>query len=226
MDCPATKISHMDRRRSGCSACFSGSCVTWAMLRAEPSWSTTCLAERYPCTCAELARELRRHSCPTLSCPQTRPFASNFKAATTTIPIVTLTADPMPADLYQALHDLAAISPASVSMQEPKFWANAWRFSWTSPQNCPMLVTLHRNASWEGSSGTAAREAGGRAGITLAGEPMNSVNEQEYKRVFNSLKDERVDGILVSDESEQFTYRRLLVELAAKTPHSCNLRVS
>jgi len=31
------------------------------------------------------------------------------------------------------------------------------------------------------------------------------------------MEHERVDGILVSDESEQFTYRRLLVELAAKT---------
>ncbi len=46
---------------------------------------------------------------------------------------------------------------------------------------------------------------------------MNSFNEQEYQRVFNSMEHERVDGILVSDESEQFAYRRLLVELAAKT---------
>jgi len=51
----------------------------------------------------------------------------------------------------------------------------------------------------------------------LAGELMSTFNEQEYQRVFNSMEHERVDGILVSDESEQFTYRRLLVELAAKT---------
>ena len=31
------------------------------------------------------------------------------------------------------------------------------------------------------------------------------------------MEHERVDGILVSDEGEHFTYRRLLVELAAKT---------
>jgi hypothetical protein len=31
------------------------------------------------------------------------------------------------------------------------------------------------------------------------------------------MEHERVDGILTSDESEHFTYRRLLVELAAKT---------
>jgi len=31
------------------------------------------------------------------------------------------------------------------------------------------------------------------------------------------MEHERVDGILVSDEAEQFAYRRLLVELAGKT---------
>ena len=46
---------------------------------------------------------------------------------------------------------------------------------------------------------------------------MSGFNEQEYQRVFNSMELERVDGILVSDESEHFAYRRLLVELAAKT---------
>jgi putative ABC transport system substrate-binding protein len=71
--------------------------------------------------------------------------------------------------------------------------------------------------NWEGVTGAAAREASGRAGISLAGEPMVSFNEHEYQRVFNSMEHERVDGILVSDEPEQFTYRRLLVELAAKS---------
>jgi putative ABC transport system substrate-binding protein len=46
---------------------------------------------------------------------------------------------------------------------------------------------------------------------------MCGFNEQEYQRAFNSMELERVDGILVSDEGEHFAYRRLLVELAAKT---------
>ncbi len=71
--------------------------------------------------------------------------------------------------------------------------------------------------SWERALGAAVREASRRLGTSLAGEPMSSFNEQEYQRVFNSMEHERVDGILVSDESEHFAYRRLLVELAAKT---------
>ena len=70
------------------------------------------------------------------------------------------------------------------------------------------------------------REASRQLGISLTGEPMSSFNEQEYQRAFNSMEHERVDGILVSDEGEHFAYRRLLVELAAKTRISCNLCVS
>jgi putative ABC transport system substrate-binding protein len=61
------------------------------------------------------------------------------------------------------------------------------------------------------------REASRRLGISLNGETMCGFNEQEYQRAFNSMELERVDGILVSDEGEHFAYRRLLVELAAKT---------
>ena len=61
------------------------------------------------------------------------------------------------------------------------------------------------------------REASRQLGISLAGEPMSTFNEQEYQRAFNAMEHERVDGILVSDEGEHFAYRRLLVELAAKT---------
>ena len=81
--------------------------------------------------------------------------------------------------------------------------------------NARFLVS---QTSWEGVSGAAVREASARAGISLAGELMSSFNEQEYQRAFNSIDSEQVDGILaVSDESKQFTYRRLLVELTAKT---------
>ena len=71
--------------------------------------------------------------------------------------------------------------------------------------------------NWERALGAAVREASGRLGISLKGETMSSFNEQEYQRAFNAMEHERVDGILVSDESEHVTYRRLLVELAAKT---------
>ena len=51
---------------------------------------------------ADLARDVVTTH-PDLIFSQTRPFASNFKAATTTIPIVTLTSDPIAGGLVSSL---------------------------------------------------------------------------------------------------------------------------
>ena len=42
-------------------------------------------------------------------------------------------------------------------------------------------------------------------------------NEAAYQRVFNSMAQDRVDALLVSDEGEHLAYRIVLVELAAKS---------
>ncbi len=144
-------------------------------------------------------------------------LALNFKAATTTIPIVATTADPIALGLVSSLArpggNITGVSvDAGIEVLAKRL---ALLLEATSKlSNARFLVS---QLNWEGVVGATAREASRRAGISLAGEPMSSFNEQEYQRVFNSMEHERVDGILVSDEAEQYTYRRLLVELAAKT---------
>ena len=64
----------------------------------------------------------------------------------------------------------------------------------------------------------AAREAARRAGISMTGALLGTTfNEAAYQRVFNSMAQDRVDALLVSDEAEHLTYRIVLVELAAKS---------
>jgi putative ABC transport system substrate-binding protein len=165
---------------------------------------------------ADLARDVV-NTHPDLIFSQTTRFALNFKAATTTIPIVTLAADPIAGGLVSSLArpggNITGVSvDAGIEVLGKRL---ALLLEATSKlSNARYLAS---QLSWEGFSGAAVREASGRAGISLAGEPMSSFNEQEYQRVFNSMEHERVDGILTSDEAEHVTYRRLLVELAAKT---------
>ena len=165
---------------------------------------------------ADLARDaVNTH--PDLIFSQTTRLALNFKAATTTIPIVTITADPIAGGLVSSLArpggNITGVSvDAGIEILGKRL---ALLLEATSKlSNARFLVS---QLNWERFVSAAVREASGRLGISLAGEPMSSFNEQEYQRVFNSMEHERVDGILVSDESEHFTYRRLLVELAAKT---------
>ena len=168
--------------------------------------------ERY----ADLAREVV-NTHPDLIYSQTTRLALNFKAATTTIPIVTTTADPIAGGLVSSLArpggNITGVSvDAGIEVMGKRL---ALLLEATSKlSNARFLVS---QLSWERALGAAVREASRRLGTSLAGEPMSSFNEQEYQRVFNSMEHERVDGILVSDESEHFAYRRLLVELAAKT---------
>jgi putative ABC transport system substrate-binding protein len=168
--------------------------------------------ERY----ADLARDVV-NTHPDLIFSISTRLALNFKAATTMIPIVASTADPIALGLVLSLarpggNITGVSSDAGIEVLAKRL---ALLLEATSKlSNARFLVS---QLNWEGVAGATARDASERLGISLAGEPMSSFNEQEYQRVFNSMEDEHVDGILVSDEPEQFTYRRLLVELAAKT---------
>jgi putative ABC transport system substrate-binding protein len=165
---------------------------------------------------ADLAREVV-NTHPDLIFSNSLRLALNFKAGTTTIPIVTVTADPIAGGLVSSLArpggNITGVSvDAGIEVMGKRL---ALLLEATSKlSNARFLVS---QLNWERVLGAAVREASGRLGISLKGETMSSFNEQEYQRAFNSMKHERVDGILVSDESEHFTYRRLLVELAAKT---------
>ena len=165
---------------------------------------------------AVLARDVV-NTHPDLIYSQTTRLALNFKSATTTIPIVAITADPVAGGLVSSLArpggNITGISvDAGVDVLAKRL---ALLLEATSKlSNSRFLVS---QLSWERFVGAAVREASRRLGITLAGQPMSNFNEQEYQRAFNSMEHERVDGILVSDEAEHFTFRQLLVELAAKT---------
>ena len=53
--------------------------------------------------------------------------------------------------------------------------------------------------------------------VSLVGPPLEQpTDEQEYHRVFAALAQEGAEGLVVSDESENVSYRRLIAELAAK----------
>jgi putative tryptophan/tyrosine transport system substrate-binding protein len=131
---------------------------------------------------AELARDVA-NTHPDLIFSQTTRLALNFKAATTTIPIVTITADPIAGGLVSSLArpggNITGVSvDAGIEVLGKRL---ALLLEATSKlSNARFLAS---QLSWEGFSGASVREASERARIPLAGEPMSSFNEQEYQRV-------------------------------------------
>jgi putative tryptophan/tyrosine transport system substrate-binding protein len=78
------------------------------------------------------------------------------------------------------------------------------------------LGFLTPRKAWEQWS-PVIREAALRNSVSIVGPPLeHPTDEQEYHRVFAALAQEGADGLVVSDEAENVTYRTLIVELAEK----------
>jgi putative ABC transport system substrate-binding protein len=70
---------------------------------------------------------------------------------------------------------------------------------------------------WElpGGQTSALREETKNLNISLLGPPLESpIQEGEYRRVLSGMAQQQLDGVVVSDQTENVTYRRLIVELA------------
>jgi putative ABC transport system substrate-binding protein len=69
--------------------------------------------------------------------------------------------------------------------------------------------------SWEGARGKVLREAARAAGIELLGPPLDDpIQPPEYERVVTLMAQQNAHALIVGDISNNFTYRRLIVDLA------------
>ena len=58
------------------------------------------------------------------------------------------------------------------------------------------------------------RDAAPHLGIELIPGLLERHEEADYRNAFGAMAQKRVDAVLTSDQSEHFTHRRLIVELA------------
>jgi putative ABC transport system substrate-binding protein len=146
------------------------------------------------------------------------PLSEHFKRATTTIPIVAMTADPIATGLVSSIArpggNITGVSvDGGVELHGKRLGLLV--------EAVPKVSHVHYLASnlhWGRPTGAAAREAARRAGISLTGVLLGTtINEAAYQRVFNSLELDQVDALMVADEGEHITYRTALVELVAKS---------
>jgi putative ABC transport system substrate-binding protein len=168
--------------------------------------------ERY----AELARDVV-NTHPDLIVAVAARLSLNFKMATTTIPIVSLINDPI------ALGLVASIARPGGNITGVTISGGlelVGKRMGLLVEAIPKLSTVGYLVSrpyWEDPRGAAAREAAKQAGISLKAVLLgNAFNEAEYQRVFRSMEQDRADALMVSDETEHFSYRATIIELAAK----------
>jgi len=173
-------------------------------------------AEGRTASYGDLAREVVS-SRPDVIVTTGAPLTLQFKAATSTIPIVTITGDPIRLGIVSSIARPGGnITGVSVDAGL-EIWAKRLELL---AQAVPKLVNVAfvgRQAAWENAGGKLMREGAQKLGISLVLASFGStINEAEYRRIFDSLQRDQVDGIVISEENENYAHRFLLVDLVAQ----------
>jgi ABC-type uncharacterized transport system substrate-binding protein len=178
------------------------------------------LIERYsgegrPAHYPDLARPIVSRN-PDLIIAFNSQFVLDFKAATSTIPIVGIFADPVGTGIVTSLARPGGnITGVSTDVGLDQWLKRVQLLKEAVPQITRLGVLQTRNVRerW----GALSREIALKNSVSIVGPPLERpTDEQEYHRVFAALAQEGADGLLVNDESENVSYRRLIVELAEK----------
>lgn len=166
-------------------------------------------ADRYEA----LAREVVETH-PDIIATSGTPLTLKFKAATTTIPVVTSTGDPVRFGIVTNLSRPGGnITGVSVDAGI-EIWGKRLELLSIAVANLKQVAFVSTQGGWNGAGGRAVRDAAQALGISLVSVLLTSpFNEAEYRRVFGSIQRDQFNGIMLSDENEHYGQRFLLVEL-------------
>jgi putative ABC transport system substrate-binding protein len=180
-------------------------------------------AAHYP----ELAREVARRN-PDVIITFTNNLVLDFKAATTTIPITAIFADPTASGIVSSLGRPGGnITGVSVDVGPDQWGKRLALLHEALPRMSRVGLIASRNLWALARDAAAIREAELKLGVSLVGSPLDHpIQEAEYRRVFAVLAQEGADGLIVSDETESVTNQRSIVDLAERGPAADSLSLS
>jgi putative ABC transport system substrate-binding protein len=138
-----------------------------------------------------------------------------LKSETHTIPIVTWTSDPVVNGIVSSLArpggNITGVSIAA----GPDFTAKRLQLFVEAVGKLSNARMLGTSAAWEAPAYKALKEAAERMKIPLRLEPLQlPINEAEYRRAFDAMQRDHVDGVLIDPGTESYTHRHLLGRLA------------
>jgi len=152
---------------------------------------------------------------------------SPLKSSSVIIPIVVITGDPVVSGLATSLaHPSGNITGVSVD-GGLEIWGKRLallkevvpglsRVGFLAPRRGRSSVSSNANA-FRPPEVLVAAEAGHQMGISVFAIPLDgTLQEAEYRRVFAAMPLNRLDALIVSVAEENFTNRRVIVELAEK----------
>ena len=135
--------------------------------------------------------------------------------ATTTIPIVAITGDPIAAGLLTSLaHPGGNLTGVSIDAGIEIVAKRLQILKEAMPQAAKVAYLLSN--AWDDKMGSSYREAGQRLGIGLAGNFLPEVDEAQLRRSFAEMAQQQFDAALVDEGGSFLAHRALIAELAEK----------
>jgi putative ABC transport system substrate-binding protein len=169
-------------------------------------------AEQY----ADLAHDVVRTN-PDLIIAIVDPLAVRFKEATATIPLITVTGDPVALGLVTTFARPGGNITGISADAGQDIWGKRLSLLLEATQKSSNARFLCLRSVWEMATGDAVREAAKRLGIPLSGMVLDeAIDESKIRSAFTTMGQDRVDALMVSDSAELFPHRQLIVELAAR----------
>jgi putative ABC transport system substrate-binding protein len=142
-------------------------------------------------------------------------FVKAFMALTATIPIVSITGDPIAGGLVTNLArpggNLTGVSiNAGIEIGAKRLQI----LKEAMPQATRVAYLL--SGGWSGDRGLSHREAGQRLGIALSENFLPEVNDAQLRRAFAEMAQQQFEAALVDEGGSFLAQRALIVELAGK----------
>ena len=144
----------------------------------------------------------------------TGPLSLHFKMATTTIPIIAVTADPVAKGLVTSIaRPDGNITGVTMDGGMELYGKRIGLLSEAVPK-LSKVCYLSSRTNWESPAGAAVQEGAQRAGVTLASAQLRNFSKDTYEDAFAAM--DQPEALVVSDEPEHLANRTTLVDLVAK----------
>jgi putative tryptophan/tyrosine transport system substrate-binding protein len=138
-----------------------------------------------------------------------------LKSETHTIPIVAWTGDPVHAGIVSSLARPGGNVTGVSVVAGPEIGAKRLQLFVEAVGKLSNVRALATPAQWENAVYETMREAAERMKIPLRLEPLQApINEAEFRRAFDAMQRDHVDGVLIDPNPELYTHRHLLGRLA------------
>jgi putative tryptophan/tyrosine transport system substrate-binding protein len=138
-----------------------------------------------------------------------------LQSETRTIPIVALTGDPLADGIISSLARPGGnITGVSIDAGL-EFTGKLIEFLTEAVGRLANVRVLATPPSWQSPFGKTIREAAEKMNVPLQLEPLqNPINETEYRRAFDAMQRDHVDGVVLAAEAVNYANRLLLGRLA------------